>query len=95
MKVCVALEQRFYRTPDGAVWTDGPCARPFWDRYLEVFDEVQAIALALVVLTEQRPGWNDYLDRIAAKIGAKEIADGLKEIREEDRDRLVRLGLIT
>jgi len=44
MKVCVALEQRFYETPDGAVWTDGPCARPFWDRYLEVFDEVQAIA---------------------------------------------------
>jgi glycosyltransferase involved in cell wall biosynthesis len=44
MKVCVALEQRFYGTPDGAVWTDGPCARPFWDRYLEVFDEVQAIA---------------------------------------------------
>lgn len=44
MRVCVALEQRFYRTPDGAVWTDGPGARPFWDRYLEVFDEVQAIA---------------------------------------------------
>jgi len=44
MRVCVALEQRFYGTPDGAVWTDGPCARPFWDRYLEVFDEVQAIA---------------------------------------------------
>jgi glycosyltransferase involved in cell wall biosynthesis len=44
VKVCVALEQRFYGTPDGAVWTDGPCARPFWDRYLEVFDEVQAIA---------------------------------------------------
>ena len=44
MKSCVALEQRFYGTPDAAVWTDGPCARPFWDRYLEVFDEVQAIA---------------------------------------------------
>jgi glycosyltransferase involved in cell wall biosynthesis len=44
MRVCVALEQRFYGTPEGAVWTDGPCARPFWDRYLEVFDEVQAIA---------------------------------------------------
>jgi glycosyltransferase involved in cell wall biosynthesis len=44
MKVSVALEQRFYGTPDGFVWTDGACARPFWDRYLEVFDEVQAIA---------------------------------------------------
>jgi glycosyltransferase involved in cell wall biosynthesis len=44
MRVCVALEQRFYGTPDGSVWTDGPCARPFWDRYLEVFDEVKAIA---------------------------------------------------
>ena len=53
MRVCVALEQRFYRTPDGAVWTDGPCARPFWDRYLEVFDEVQAIARVKPV--DQRP----------------------------------------
>ncbi len=44
MKVCVSLEQRFYGTRDGCVWTDGPCARPFWDRYLEVFEEVQAIA---------------------------------------------------
>jgi glycosyltransferase involved in cell wall biosynthesis len=53
MKVCVALEQRFYRTPDGAVWSDGPCARLFWDRYLEVFDEVQAIARVKPV--DQRP----------------------------------------
>lgn len=44
MIVCVTTEHRFYRTADGAVWTDGPFARPFWDRYLDVFDGVRVIA---------------------------------------------------
>src|SRR5579863_6437261 len=49
MRVCVVTEHRFYRTPDRKVWTDGPFARPFWDRYLEVFDDVRAIARVLPV----------------------------------------------
>lgn len=44
MKVCIALEQRFSRTADGAMWTDGPCPSSFWPRYLEVFDEVRVVA---------------------------------------------------
>ncbi len=49
MRVCVVTEHRFFQTPDGHVWTDGPFARPFWDRYLEVFDSVRAIARILPV----------------------------------------------
>jgi glycosyltransferase involved in cell wall biosynthesis len=49
MRVCVVAEHRFRRTPDGRVWTDGPFARPFWDRYLDVFDEVGAVARVLPV----------------------------------------------
>jgi glycosyltransferase involved in cell wall biosynthesis len=44
MKVVVALEARFDRTPDGAIWTLVGFAYPFWRRYLDVFDEVCAVA---------------------------------------------------
>jgi glycosyltransferase involved in cell wall biosynthesis len=44
MDVVVALEHRFSRTPDGAVWTQAMFAYPFWQRYLEVFDRVRFAA---------------------------------------------------
>jgi glycosyltransferase involved in cell wall biosynthesis len=44
MRVCVALEERFAGTPDGTVWTVGPMAYAFWQRYLDVFDEVRVLA---------------------------------------------------
>jgi glycosyltransferase involved in cell wall biosynthesis len=40
----VVLEQRFDRTPEGAVWTPGAFALPFWTRYLEVFDGLRVVA---------------------------------------------------
>jgi glycosyltransferase involved in cell wall biosynthesis len=44
VRVAVVLEHRFDSTPDGAVWTRTQFARPFWQRYLEVFDEVRVVA---------------------------------------------------
>lgn len=44
MEVMVTLEHSFLRTPDGAVWTQGAFAYPFWARYLEVFDGVHVVA---------------------------------------------------
>jgi hypothetical protein len=49
-RVLVALEQRFERTPDGAVWGPGVCGTAFWARYLEVFDAVTVIARLRSVL---------------------------------------------
>lgn len=43
MKVLVPLEVRFQRTPDGACWSSA-MAYPFWQRYLSVFDGVEALA---------------------------------------------------
>ncbi|MDQ6832899.1 MAG: glycosyltransferase family 4 protein, partial [Chloroflexota bacterium] len=40
----ISIEHRFDRTPDGAVWTQTMFARPFWSRYLTVFDTVRVIA---------------------------------------------------
>jgi L-malate glycosyltransferase len=42
--VAVTLDHRFFRTPDGVVWTNGPHAYPFWNRYLSVFDGVKVVA---------------------------------------------------
>lgn len=44
MEVVVSLEQRFHRTPDGVVWTDGQFPYEFWRRYLQVFDQVLILA---------------------------------------------------
>lgn len=44
MKVVVALEHRFHRTPDRAVWTQTTFAYSFWQPYLEVFEQVCVVA---------------------------------------------------
>lgn len=49
MKVCVAVECRFQRLPDGSVWTEGQYALPFWECYLSVFDHVRCLARVLDV----------------------------------------------
>src|SRR6188768_2762106 len=44
MKLLVALDYTFMRTPDGAVWSLVGMAYSFWLRYLEVFDFVRVVA---------------------------------------------------
>ncbi len=56
MNLVVTLEHRFDRTPDGAVWTQTMFARPFWSRYLEVFDAVRVVARVRDV-PEVPDGW--------------------------------------
>jgi glycosyltransferase involved in cell wall biosynthesis len=54
MDLIISLEQRFHRTPDGAVWSDAAFDNRFWNRYLEVFDEVRVAARVEAV--ESVPG---------------------------------------
>ncbi len=44
MKLVIALEHRFSSTPDGKVWTQTTFPYAFWQRYLEVFDQVCVVA---------------------------------------------------
>lgn len=44
MKLTVAIEARFFRTPDGVIWSESVPAYSFWQRYLEVFDAVEVLA---------------------------------------------------
>jgi glycosyltransferase involved in cell wall biosynthesis len=46
MRVTVGADIRFARTPDGATWTPIQYSRRFWDRYLNVFDEVCVLGRA-------------------------------------------------
>ena len=44
MRLLVAVAAHYARGPDGAVYTQGIHRRSFWQRYLEVFDEVTVLA---------------------------------------------------
>ena len=44
MRVMVALEDRFFRTPNGNIYSNTTCDYKFWQRYLQVFDEVIVLA---------------------------------------------------
>lgn len=44
MRVVVTAENRFSRTPDGAVWTVGSAGHRFWSRYLSAFEQVRVVA---------------------------------------------------
>ena len=56
MNAVVTVEHRFFRTPDGAVWTHGVHAYPFWNRYLSVFEGVKVVARVRDVLRPE-PDW--------------------------------------
>ena len=56
MDVTVALEARFFVTPDGAAWTSSSMAHKFWRRYLDVFDRVRVVARAVPV-ERPRSAW--------------------------------------
>jgi phosphatidylinositol alpha-1,6-mannosyltransferase len=44
MNVLVTTEERFLRTADGTVWSAGSCDYQFWQRYLDVFEQVHVVA---------------------------------------------------
>jgi glycosyltransferase involved in cell wall biosynthesis len=44
MVVCVPIEYRFSRLPDGSIWTPNQYSLSFWRRYLDVFDHVRCLA---------------------------------------------------
>jgi glycosyltransferase involved in cell wall biosynthesis len=44
MDLTIALEHRFTRTPDGAVWTSTGLSRGYWSRYLGSFRRVRLLA---------------------------------------------------
>lgn len=44
MKALIVADAHLYRTPDGKVWTKTIYGNAFWQRYLEVFDEIDIAA---------------------------------------------------
>lgn len=58
MKVTIVIEQRFYRTGDGTIWTSTMFPYSFWTRYLVVFDFVNVIARVQDVEAAD-PSWSE------------------------------------
>lgn len=56
MRVSVTSDYRFIATPDGAVWTDGPCHYDVWRRLLAAFDAVN-VAARMSRADEPRATW--------------------------------------
>ncbi len=56
MTVVVTVERRFVRTPDGCVWTPSTAAYGFWQRYLDVFDQVRVVGRVREV-SQVDPTW--------------------------------------
>ena len=44
MKLLVIQEQHFTKLPNGEVWVDKQSDTKFWERYLNVFDEIVALS---------------------------------------------------
>ena len=44
MKILVATDAHIYKTPDGKYWTPAIYGYSFWQRFLNVFDEVRIVA---------------------------------------------------
>jgi glycosyltransferase involved in cell wall biosynthesis len=67
MRVLVAIDHRFDSTPDGAVWTQTMFTPSYWNRYLDVFDEVSVVARVRPV-EKALPGWIQVnVDRITVQ----------------------------
>jgi len=56
MDLTIALEHRFARTRDGAVWTPTSLSRRSWTRYLGAFERVRLLA-RVDHIAEARPDW--------------------------------------
>ena len=64
MNVCVFLDHRFQRTPDGAYWTPTVHPYSFWTRYLTVFETVTVVARVTAVAEVERGALRADGDRV-------------------------------
>lgn len=90
MQVVVTLEQRFFRTPDGVVWTPSAFDHRFWRGYLDVFSEVRVVA-RLGEVPEPRSAWrqasgvNVAYTAVPYYVGPSQYATKLKAVRRAVR----------
>jgi glycosyltransferase involved in cell wall biosynthesis len=49
MRLVIATEERFDRSPDGSIWSSAQGHLGFWQRYLAVFDEVAVAARVMPI----------------------------------------------
>lgn len=93
MQTIVALDTRFERTPDGAIWSRGWLDHTFWQRYLDVFDAVRVLArvkdvAAPPIGARRADGPSATFDALPHYIGPWQYAARYFELRRAVRDAL-------
>lgn len=86
MKVTVALDHRFSRTPDGTVWTRTFFGPSFWRRYLEVFDHVEIVARVLDVDAAEDQ-WQRVTNKEVSVVGLPHYIGPVGYLRQARRIR--------
>jgi glycosyltransferase involved in cell wall biosynthesis len=84
--VCVTVEHRFERTPDGAVWTRSNHSFGDWRRYLHVFERVRVLARVLDVDTPPPEGMRADGERVSVTalpyyVGFEQFCRRWREVR--------------
>lgn len=93
MNLSVFLQHRFMGTPDGCVWTKTIFGYPFWERYLDVFDQVNVVARVQDVhqrLSEWVPANGNQVSfvRLPFYIGPEQYLRNLGQVRRLTKETL-------
>lgn len=99
MRVCVVLEHRFLRTPDGCVWTLSAFPYSFFRNYLDVFDEVRVVARVRDVAesppnSRRSDGLNVSFLAMPYYVGPREYMQRWWALRQQARQILPEHGAI-
>jgi glycosyltransferase involved in cell wall biosynthesis len=96
MNITIALEQRFWRTPDGSYWSETVYPANYWSRYLAIFDGVNVLGRVYLTPT-RRESWSRVdgqqvsVIALPAYVGpwefAKNVTGVYRAIRQASLDR--------
>lgn len=90
LDVVIALEHRFERTPDGAVWTQTAFSYPFWTRYLSAFERVRVVARVhelpdLLPGRHRVDGPGAFFSPLPGYVGPEEYVMNFRELKRRIR----------
>jgi len=106
MKLTITIEQRYYKTPEGIIWTDSPHDYLFWKRYLRYFSTVIVAARVKAVFKidknyKRANGKNVefleipyYVGPVGFAINYRQIIKQIRKIRKPDTAYCFRLPSI-
>jgi len=99
MDVTISLDNRYHISPDGKVWSQAGMARSFWERYLDVFDNVHILARGVYVSApkedwQEVTGPNIRLHPLPNFVGPKEYLKQYNQLKATIHAAVPRQGAV-